>query len=731
MSRLIRDRSAILIQHLHCLNPSDNYHILLEVLQLFACVDVTLSSKVADWLRPAFGWSVSKSMVESAMDRMISPLQFIICDDERLALACIPITSDTVSGVMENDKQVPDSETINVVQVPFTSPDGTDGGLIVAALHEGDLVKLRCLSSIVWQVFALRPSEGKIILSVYTRTDNYGHRNQMRKKLRESVQSETKKFRPSDFLGAMVWKELSASSDGDGPESSAEEEIEKKSIEEYESQDIESQYTSCVFQMPAPQWRHVLKRMISIVDGCKHLNEEKEKEKKKDCPSSMNRNRSIATSTMSRNPNLDISSGRSISTFSTESKAFLTREESAPILQNLVTDGYHSQVHEWVTRVQDIQRGRRLLWISDPFSCCLASCRERWILICRALKTICRGDEDILNDFYRWTHSAGIEGRMRAKDCHAVWTSLRPLSTSDLPCVVQARVYARACLNSRYAEEEIQESEENKRFEEIDMTSLPFKNIEAACKMDPTVRNFIESARTVLSGRSLYFLSSVHDPGSPEPQYPPGSLMVPAVVYESVLTSHSISLGGDDINKSNGVDLEPQKPGGRTQHVCLMDVVAAISPGDVILLPIVNQYKHPESWTISASDTKHSDHETRRGRDSTWHRVVAVDILYARLRVSPCPPPPDCWVRHVTLSSVWAPVSCLWAVPVCQILPITNPEHAGNVIRYHIYVTPIPSITASFAALASIPHAKICEGKKDELNQKAPLFGRKIRNKSA
>ena len=734
MSGLIRDRSAILLQHLHCLNPSDNYHILVEVLQLFACVDVTLSSKVADWLRPAFGWSVSKSMVESAMDRMISPLQFIICDDERPALACVPITSDTVSGMIENDEQVPDSETINVVQVPFTSPDGTDGGQIIAALHEGDLVKLRCLSSIVWQVFALRPSEGKIILSVHTRTDNYGHKNQMRKKLRESVQLETKKFRPSDFLGAMVWKELSTTSDGDGSESSAEDAIEHKSVKEYEGEDIEDKYTSCFFQMPAPQWKHVLKRMISIVDSCNHLNEEKEKEKekKKDCSSAVNRNRSITSSNMSQNPILDISSRRSISIFSTESKAFLRREESAPLLQNLVSDGYHSQVHEWVTRAQDIQRGRRLLWVSDPFSCCLASCRERWILICRALKSICRGDEDILNDFYRWTHSAGIEGRMRAKDCHAVWTSLRPLSTSDLPCVVQARVYARACLNSRYAEEEIQESEENKRFEEIDMTSLPFKNIEAACRINPTVQNFIESARTVLSDRSLYFLSSVHDPGSPAPQYPPGSLLVPAVVYKTVLASHQISLGGDDdMNKSNGVDLDPKKSRGRTQHVCLMDVVASISPGDVILLPIVNQYKYPESWTINASDTKHSDHETRTGRNSTWHRVVAVDILYARLRVSPCPPPPDCWVRHVTLSSVWAPVSCLWAVPVCQILPITNPEHAGNVIRYRIYVTPIPSIKASFAALASIPHAKICKEKKDELHQKPPSYGRKIKNNSA
>jgi hypothetical protein len=712
MAELIRDRSATLIRHLDCLDPCDHSDVLLEVLQLFACVDVTLSSKVTDWLRPAFGWSVSKSMVESAMNKMECPLKFIICDDGRPALACVPITSDTdiVDGVPEDDKDDSDSESMDVVQVPFTSPDGADQGLIIAVLHEGDLVKLKCLSSIVWQVYALRPSEGKIILSLHMRTDNYGFQSTTGKKLRDFQQLETKKCRPSDFMGAIVWKELSAVIDDDCLESPAEDAIQQQqqrheSDMEHLSKDIEGDVkqksVSCIFQMPAPQWKYVLKRMISIVD-----------------------NRSILNSNSSRNFISDSSSRRSMSTFSTESKAILRKEESAPILHNLVSDGYYAQAQEWVIREQDIQRGRRLLWIGDPFSCCLASCRERWILICRALKTICRGDEDLLNDFYRWTHSAGAEGRMRAKDCQAMWTSLRPLTTSDLPCVVQARVYARACLNARQKETEIGGSGESKRYEEIDMTSLPFKNIEAACQKDPTVRHFIESARTVLSGRSLYFLSSVHDPGSPAPQYPPGSLMVPAVVYESALTVHATHQG-----QGSDVDFELKNPEGRTQHVCLNDVVASISPGDVILLPITPHYSYPESWTINASDTQYSDDEARRGRKSTWHRVVAVDLLYARLRVSPCPPPPDCWVKHVTLTSVWAPVSSLWAVPVCQMLPLTNPECAGRTVRYHIYVTPIPSLSASFAALSSIPHIRRCEEKKDTCDQKLPSFKSKL-NKS-
>jgi hypothetical protein len=738
MAELIRDRSATLIQHLHRLDPSDHSNILLEVLQLFACVDVTLSSKVTDWLRPAFGWSVSKSMVESAMNKMECPLKFIICDDGRPALACVPITSetDTANGVAENDTHDSESVTLDVVQVPFTSPDGTDQGLIIAVLHEGDLVKLKCLSSIVWQVYALRPSEGKIILSLHMRTDNYGFKSTTGKKSRDFQQLETKKCRPSDFMGAIIWKELSAVIDDDCLESPAEDAIQQQrqqyeSDTEHISEDIggdgKEKSVSCIFQMPAPQWKSVLKRMIAIVDNCKQLQEEREKAKRsKECFSSSNRNRSISNSNSSRNLISDNSSRRSMSTFSTESKAVLRREESPPMLHNFVSDGYHAQAQEWVIREQDIQRGRRLLWIGDPFSCCLASCRERWILICRALKTICRGDEDILNDFYRWTHSAGEEGRMRAKDCQAMWTSLRPLTTSDLPCVVQARVYARACLNTRQAETEaeIGGSGESKRYEEIDMTSLPFKNIEAACQKDPTVRHFIESARGVLSGRSLYFLSSVHDPGSPAPQYPPGSLMVPAVVYESALTVDAAHQG-----QGSDVDFELKNPEGRTQHVCLTDVVASISPGDVILLPITPHYSYPESWTINASDTQYSDDEARRGRKSTWHRVVAVDLLYARLRVSPCPSPPDCWVKHVTLTSVWAPVSSLWAVPVCQMLPLTNPECAGRTVRYHVYVAPIPSLSASFAALSSIPHIRRCEEKKDTCDQKLPSFRSKLNKK--
>ena len=731
MAKLIRDRSATLIQHLYRLDPSYHSDVLPEVLQLFACVDVTLSSKVTDWLRPAFGWSVSKSMVESAMNKLECPLRFIKCDDGRPALACVPITSDTdtADGVTEDDKHDSESDTLDVVQVPFTTPDGADQGLIIAVLHEGDLVKLKCLSSIVWQVYALRPSEGKIILSLHMRTDNYGFKHNTGKKSRDFQQLETKTCRPSDFMGAIIWKELSAVIGDDCLESPAEDAIQQQheSDKEHHNKDIEGDVSeksvSCIFQMPAPQWKYVLKRMISIVENCKQLQEEKENAKKiKQCSSSLNRNRSIFTSNSSRNLISDNSSRRSMSTFSTESKAILRREESAPILHNLISDGYHAQAHEWVIRERDIQHGRRLLWIGDPFSCCLASCRDRWILICRALKTICRGDEDILNDFYRWTHSAGEEGRRRAKDCQAMWMSLRPLTTSDLPCVVQARVYARACLIARRTEAEIGGSGESKRYEKIDMTSLPFNNIEAACQKDPTVRDFIESARTVLSGRSLYFLSSVHDQGSPAPQYPPGSFMVPAVVYDSVLTVFAAQHG-----QGSDEDFEPKNVEGRRQHVCFTDVVASISPGDVILLPITPHYSYPESWTMHASDTQYSDDEARKGRKSTWHRVVAVDLLYARLRVSPCPPPPDCWMKHVTLTSVWAPVSSLWAVPVCQMLPLTNPECAGRSFRYQVYVTPIPSLSASFAALSSIPHIRRCEEKKDTCDQRLSSFRSKLR----
>jgi hypothetical protein len=69
-----------------------------------------------------------------------------------------------------------------------------------------------------------------------------------------------------------------------------------------------------------------------------------------------------------------------------------------------------AQAKMWLTCKQNLFDARRFLWRSDPFSCCLDGQRDRWLLICRALRALSRGNEDLLGDFYRWTYSGGDEG---------------------------------------------------------------------------------------------------------------------------------------------------------------------------------------------------------------------------------------------------------------------------------------------------------------------------------
>jgi hypothetical protein len=87
---------------------------------------------------------------------------------------------------------------------------------------------------------------------------------------------------------------------------------------------------------------------------------------------------------------------------------------------------------------------------------------------------------------------------------------------------------------------------------------------------------------------------------------------------------------------------------------------------------------------------------------------VAIDLFYARLKVSACPPPPQCWLPHASLPAEWLPVSALWATPVCRLLPPDINEgyatvHGPIAERYYVYITPIPSIQASLAVLQALP----------------------------
>jgi hypothetical protein len=705
-----RNQSAVLIHHLDRLDPLRSSAVIRELLQVFLCVDVTLHTKITDWLRPAFGWSTAKTMVQSAMSEVACPLMIVRSGDGRPCLICYASSDDSIlsRGV--------DSAAI---MVPYTTPDDTERGFLPAVIHEGDFVKLKCYSSITWQVFSILSSEGKVVLAVHCRgNDNDGKFTKnfpqivppsIKSRSRTIFTPDKRSFWPAELVGAIVWKVVSAPlSDREPTEIYLENDY---SESDYGADDVDNKISVCsVFQMPTTPWEYVLKKMLNLV---------KEHESTNSGSTAAASNRSNANQLVSlRKFSHHIkcqSAGVTTSNKLIRSQSLTAPE---PLLLNLVSDGYHAQAHSWLKREKDVQDARHLLWGSDPFSCCLASCREKWILTCRALRTVCKGDRDLLDDFCRWTSSAGEEGRLRARDCRVVWSSLRPLTTSDLPCVVQARVYVRAFMHSRSCEGQEEDFEP--------ASNISFRSIEASCKTDPALSAFIEAASTVLKGRSLFFISSVHDSAAPSiAQCPAGALMVPAAVYESgpPCTELNDDEGEGGYKDTDSCPNERSKESNAKVLVRALHVPASVSPGDVLLLPSFNSSSSgAESWSVPCANYREtpSAPSSSQGRRSTWHRVVAVDLFYARLRVSPCPPPPECWRRHVTLPSVWCPVSCLWAVSVCQLLPPKSPDSALNVL-YQIYVTPIPSLSASFAALASLPRRDVDTYRREQSVQTDPV----------
>ena len=695
LSDLSRDQCATLERYLYLLHPHKSFSIVPEVLQIFFCVDVCLYKIIVDWLKPAFGWSKATSIVHSSLRLMSCPLKFSVEKDMK---PCISIAS----GVRVIDK-ISSSDSISgneeeIICVPFASPNGSVEGMIAATIYEGDLLKLRCSSSIIWEVSEINPAASFVILAVYKRSEIRD---------RECVTvhiAEKRRFIAAELMGAVVWRERLPANDANYSES-----VDEDSAENSEPVAASE---SCIFQMPTTPWKHVLQHMKSLVSDHIILHGEAAGGVPFSTQGSsegglsrrnVNVDDAVPYSQRGRLRGADVKFSDLIS--GTNDKPH--KGTSAPYISEKITSiridndaaaisglskENTSQAQIWLDGEKNMVQARLLLLTADPFSCCLASCRDRWILTCRALKAICRGDENLLKDFYNWTYSSGLEGEQRAKDCKNVWRALRPLTTADLPCVVRARVHIRSIFHAQHVDGGVKEEQVIGGRER---SSLSLRSIEAFCGSDPQLKSLFDSTASILRDRCLYFLSSMNNGlCSNASKFPDDHMVVPAAMYEA----RESAISDIDFRCSN------QQYGGTSSAAFIEvgEVVAKISPGDVLLLPSFQSYA-PTCGRIPENKGQQSAPiSTDKERKCTWHRVIAIDLLYARLRVSPCPPPPDCWNRHVTLPSVWAPISCLWAVSVCQLMPPRSPQSCLP-IQYIIFVTPIPSIPASFAALASLP----------------------------
>ena len=693
LSDLLRDRCATLERYLYMLHPDKSFAIIPQLLQVFFCVDVCLYKIVVDWLKPAFGWSKATSIVHSSMELMSCPLKFVVAKDMR---PCISIAS----GV--ND-EIPSSDSISggeveIIYVPFACSNGSVEGMIAAAIYEGDLLKLRCSSSIIWEVSEINPVASYVVLAVHKRS-----KVRDRECLTVDI-AERRRFIAAELMSALVWRERLPTKDSNLSESADEDTA--------ANSEPVGDRESCVFQMPTSPWNHVLQLMKSLVSdqiilygeaarcaplstqGSSGVELSRRHVRVDDAAPYSQRGRlrgaDVTFSDLISRTSDIRNDGTSVPHYSGKSPS-IRIENNAAALSGLSKENT-CQAQMWVAGEKNMIQARLLLLTADPFSCCLASCRDRWILTCRALKAICRGDESLLKDFYNWTYSAGLEGEQRAKDCKSVWRALRPLTTADLPCVVQARVHIRSILYAQHSDEG---AKEEQFIGGRERSSPSLRSIEAFCGNDPQLKSLFDSTASILRDRCLYFLSSINNGlCTNASKFPDGHMVVPAAMYEA-----SESATGEKDFKCRD---EQYRGTSSAVFLEVGEVVAKVSPGDVLLLPSFQSHDLNYDLIPGKKGLQSAAISSDKERKCAWHRVVAIDLLYARLRVSPCPPPPDCWNRHVTLPSVWAPISCLWAVSVCQLMPPRSP-HSCLPVQYIIFVTPIPSIPASFAALAALP----------------------------
>lgn len=91
---------------------------------------------------------------------------------------------------------------------------------------------------------------------------------------------------------------------------------------------------------------------------------------------------------------------------------------------------------------------------------------------------------------------------------------------------------------------------------------------------------------------------------------------------------------------------------------------ASISKGDVIYHQLLSLPKKYSKWNCC--------------------RVLSIDLLFARLRVVACPPPPYCWYPHDTLAPIWMDVSLLWNKTVASLL-LPDDTNSIKYSRYCIF----------------------------------------------
>ena len=248
----------------------------------------------------------------------------------------------------------------------------------------------------------------------------------------------------------------------------------------------------------------------------------------------------------------------------------------------------------------------------------------------------------------------------------AVWTSFRPPTNCDEQAIVRARefLYHRREMLYGGSSARGQGGERGRggqQWEAMDEHHVPLRDI----YFDPLSRSVIDDASVVLHHAYLeYWRDCAHSHDGKgvgrtrrqalgQGQGASRSMRVPCAYY-SIDTSAYIP-SSERLDRGSSRQPEPQFEEMGT-------VVARVHPGDLLCV-MDNSYQYPHSKGL----------DTSAGQQ--WYLTLRIDLLFARVLVQKCRPPPHQWLDPAAEnvkddnSSNWIAISKLWKVVVCSRTP--------------------------------------------------------------
>ena len=678
-----------------------------NIIQIACCVDLNFTDELVSWLSPVYGNEHGRKRVDEVMRNMDRP-----CCIEKF------IDDDACNDIVLNVYEVGKVKARDPAHCPCITVDGDQTGFTRGTIMLNDEIQLRGVVNAGkgwWKVVEIRSNKCSLLVVQYKQqkinnSQNNGNNNTNNIKPRNPI-PEYKEIGHMQFLGCTVKRT--------GPFPSEElfddEEVAHRPAVEY------------YFQLPNPDsgkalasLRNLVEDAITVFGDLGETTEDKNNQKGNRKDTKMANKISMGKGKINKTRNL------------------IDKKN------NKVDSSNRAQLEVWSAEKSEIVRARAILGRIDPYA--VTGDHRQWCLVARALKSVCRGGDQLLGDFIRWSIAGGFTDGHEDDDeddfpitqtvessCRKVWRSQRPYSNCDEASITKARAYLRAH-GMDNMHDFFDEDGRILTLEEVKAAQKE-KRAKGGAKLDPLGVKVFNAARETLMNAVLKFydrkVEIKNSSSSNSSSSTPLVLKVPCVLNEWNLTEPTSTVPGSTVYNTPEYD----------------------AVGVEVLNDHIIQQSNVDS-TIKIGDALYLEESS--GHHS-WAVVKNVDLLFGRIRVHSQGKVPQCFSLSTTdaagidvgpragepgggpADGRWIHVSRLWNTLVSrkisvesriiqEVQPPSKSSTTGideiqeqrevdvsiqnvvtkeiKILRYLTFVTPIPSPSSVLSFLSSLPRVQ-------------------------